>query len=189
VARVLDCETAGEAGDRGLERGVDGARRYGAKRLDSRDVDDAAAVALRDQHRQHRARAREHVREVDGIEIVPLGVGLLVERLARAAVVTDVVHQHVDPPVLIPRGCDQRVRRIRIADVANDRDRTFTDRDLRFACALGVDLAEDHSRAFGDESLDDAAADAGTAARHDRDLSGEERLHVGNATRQQHLLA
>ena len=79
-ARVLDREAAGEARDRGLERGVDRARRDRAERLDRRDVDDAAAVALLDEHGQDRPRAREDVREVDAVEVVPLVVGLLVER-------------------------------------------------------------------------------------------------------------
>ena len=137
-----------------------------------------ASIYLLEQHGQYRAGVREDVREVDGVEIGPLGIRLLVEGLACTAVVADVVHEHVDPPVLVPCRGDQRVRGIRIADVAHDPDRTFADRDLRLSRALAVDLGEDDLGTFGNEPFDDAPADAGTAARHDRDLPGEQRLHA-----------
>ena len=122
--------------------------------------------------------ARVHAntcREVDGVEVVPLLVGLLVERLARSAVVPDVVDEHVDAAVLVARGRHQRVRDSRVTHVGDHRDRAFTaDLDLRRARAIRIDLREDDTRAFGDEPFDDAAPDPAPAAGDDRDLPLEQ---------------
>ena len=55
------------------------------------------------------------------VELGPLGVRLLVERLAHAAVVADVVHEHVDAAELVVRGRHERECGVRFADVADDR--------------------------------------------------------------------
>ena len=155
VARVLDRERTGEARDRGFERGVHGASRDRAERFDRRDVDDAAAVALLDEPRQHRPRAREHVREVDAIEVVPFRVGLFVERGPATAEVTDVVDEHVDPAEVVAGRGDERFRRSVVAHVAHDADDALPDRHLRLAGTLGVDLGEHHRRTLRGEALDD----------------------------------
>ena len=72
--------------------------------------------------------------EVDAVEVVPLVVGLLVERLARAAEMTDVVDEHVDPAELVAGGRDERLGDAGLAYVDDRRDRATAvagDRDLR----------------------------------------------------------
>ena len=96
VARVFDAEAAGEAGDRGLECGVDGPGGDRAERLDRRHGHDAPALTAIEHVHQCGARTTKDVPEVDAVEVVPLVVGVLVERLTRAAVVPDVVQHHVD---------------------------------------------------------------------------------------------
>ena len=139
-----------------------------------------------EQHGQHRARAREHVPEVDAVEVVPLVVGLLVERLARAAVVTDVVDEHVDAAELVERGRDQRRRAHRVADVG-DTTATApspTDRDLRLARARPASISANTTRAPSrDEALDDAATDPAAAAGDDRDLARRAALPRPRSTR------
>ena len=119
----------------------------------------------------------KHVPEVDAVEVVPLVVGLLVERLARAAVVPDVVDEHVDAPELVARRGDERVAR-RSGSRTSHTTPTHrsADRDLRLARPVGVDLGEHDRRAFGDEPFDDAAPDPAAAARDDRDLAREQRI-------------
>ena len=123
---------------------------------------------------QHRARAREHVREVDAVEVVPLVVGLLVERGAPAAEVADVVDEDVDAAEVVARRGDERLGRAGLAHVADDADaRARPTATCVVAGPVGVDLGEHDRRAFGGEPLDDAAADPAAAAGDDRDLALE----------------
>ena len=86
--------------------------------------------------------------EVDAVEVVPLFVGLLVERLAGATEVTDVVHQHVDPAELVASRRNQRFGHTCFPYVDHSGHRppaVAGDRELGLAGAFGVDL-HDHDR-------------------------------------------
>ena len=78
-----------------------------AERLDGGDVDDAATVALVDQHRQRGPGEAQHVAEVDGVEGVPLLFGGLLEPAPGEEVVADVVHDDVEPAVPLERPGDE----------------------------------------------------------------------------------
>ena len=122
----------------------------------------------------------EHVAEVDAVEVVPLLVGLLVERLARPAVVPDVVDEYVDAPELVARGGHQCVGDLGLPHVGHDRGRASAragDRDLRFTGARFVDLRDHDRRGFGREPLRDTASDAATSTGDDRDLAREHFTH------------
>ena len=103
--------------------------------------------------------------------------------LRGAAVVTDVVDQHVDAPEVVACGRHERGGRVALTHVAYDGDRPLAHRYLRLAGAGLVDLREHDRGALGDETLDDPAPDAAAATRDDRDLAVEQLRHARAATR------
>ena len=126
--------------------------------------------------RTHRLRGEELMTKIDLHAVVPILDRDVLD--AMAVVVAGVVDQCLDRPVLAPDALDRVAKRVDLLQVAGDEARS---RVSALANALDqrqrgvfLDIDERHARALRAEMLDDALADAGTAAgdEHDPVLQG-----------------
>ncbi len=125
-------------------------------------------------------RDREDVAQVDVVHLLPRLRRRIVERHQRP-VVADVVHQHVDPPVLGEHGLGQPGDVVvggDVDDVAADRSTRAGDFVVDAVRALPIDLGDLDERAVLGEQPGDARADAVAAAGDHRDPAVEQPVPV-----------
>ncbi len=173
LRREFERDAFGKAGDRRLERGIDGSGRRAAIRFDCRHVDDAASALAGPDEGQGSACAGEDVLQIDGIERVPVFLASRFERAAQAKAVADIVDENVQHP------CFALDLREGAFDILNPADVAFEDMVARSQsvtkglCPFRGYLDGEDPRAKGGEGRRDRQADTRARPGHHRDLAIE----------------
>ena len=171
VAPQFERGDFGEHRHAGLGRAVGGEPFGGLHRVEAGGVDQAAALALRDQLLRLVLEADEHTGEAD-IDHAAESVDLVVlDR--REAPDAGVVEGDVEPSEVLNAGVDHRGCIVLARHVAADGGGVVADLARGFGDAVGVAVGEHDARAGFSEELRGAQADARCAAGDQRYLAVE----------------
>ena len=161
--RELECERAGELGEGGLHRAVDGETGRGLVRLDAREVHDRTARHVGDNCSDERG---DVTKVLEPQHVVAL-VGHIEERCEECA--GCVVHEHVDRPETGDHVGDEGVARVCIAHIER-----AGERDGQLVEPVGDPVAHGDARAEAGEELGGRATEPAPGAGHDRDAIGQQ---------------